>query len=78
MVQLGRPAGTGGRVLICRLCQDKAAKGIDYKEPAQLRKFINDQGKILPRRVTGSCADHQRLITLAIKRSRELGLLSES
>lgn len=77
MVQFERSASAGGRILACRLCQDTAAN-IDYKEPAQLRKFINEQGKILPRRSTGSCADHQRLITLAVKRARELGLLSES
>ena len=48
---------------------------LDYKNPEQLRKFINDKGKILPRRTTGACAKHQRDITLAIKRARHIAIL---
>ena len=48
---------------------------LDYKNPEQLKKFINDKGKILPRRTTGACAKHQRDITIAIKRARHIALL---
>ena len=48
---------------------------LDYKNPEQLRKFINDKGKILPRRTTGACAKHQRDITTAVKRARHIAIL---
>ena len=48
---------------------------LDYKNPEQLKKFINDKGKILPRRATGACAKHQRDITLAVKRCRHIAML---
>ena len=48
---------------------------IDYKDAAKLRKYISERGKILPRRVTGNCAKHQRAITLAVKRARHLAIL---
>ena len=48
---------------------------LDYKNAEQLRKFINDKGKILPRRATGACAKHQRDITLAVKRARHIAVL---
>jgi len=48
---------------------------IDYKDVAKLRRFISERGKILPRRVTGTCAHHQRALTVAIKRARHLALL---
>ena len=48
---------------------------IDYKDVAKLRRFISERGKILPRRVTGTCAHHQRGLTVAIKRARHLALL---
>ena len=51
---------------------------LDYKNPEQLRKFINDKGKILPRRTTGACAKHQRDITLAVKRARHIAILPYS
>lgn len=60
---------------VCAFCVEKA-KSIDYKEPAKLRKFISERSKILPRRVTGTCAKHQRELTLAIKRSRHIALLA--
>jgi small subunit ribosomal protein S18 len=48
---------------------------IDYKEVARLRRFVSDRGKILPRRVTGTCARHQRRLTMALKRARHIALL---
>ena len=58
----------------CVLCSDKNFE-LDYKNPEQLKKFINDKGKILPRRTTGACAKHQRDITTAVKRARHIALL---
>ena len=48
---------------------------IDYKDAAKMRKYISERGKILPRRVTGNCAKHQRAVTLAVKRARHLAIL---
>ena len=62
------------RKKVCPLCADKNLV-LDYKNGEQLRKFINDKGKILPRRATGACAKHQRDITLAIKRARHIAVL---
>ena len=59
---------------VCAFCVDKI-ETIDYKDSARLRKFISDRGKILPRRVTGNCAGHQRQLTQAIKRARTMALL---
>ena len=50
-------------------------KFIDYKDPEFLKKFLNEQGKILPRRITGNCAKHQRALTVAIKRARHIALM---
>lgn len=58
----------------CQFCVDKV-KGIDFKDGLRLRRFVTDRGKILPRRVSGNCARHQRLLAVAIKRARELALL---
>ena len=58
----------------CSFCVDKV-KSIDYKDPAKLRGYISDRGKIQPRRRTGTCAKHQRTLALAIKRARHLALL---
>lgn len=58
----------------CSFCVGKV-KVIDYKEPAKLRRYISDRGKIEPRRRTGTCARHQRALALAIKRARHLALL---
>lgn len=60
---------------VCTFCVDKAMSKIDYKEAGKLRRFISERGKILPRRVTGTCAAHQRELTTAIKRSRYMSLL---
>lgn len=62
------------RKKVCALCSDKALE-LDYKNAEQLKKFINDKGKILPRRATGACAKHQREITLAVKRARHIAIL---
>lgn len=59
---------------VCPLCGDKNFV-LDFKNSDQLRKFVNDKGKILPRRTTGACAKHQRDITLAVKRARHIAIL---
>ncbi len=59
---------------VCAFCVERA-EDIDYKAYQRLRKFINDRGKILPRKTTGSCAKHQRMLAMAIKRGREIALL---
>ena len=59
---------------VCAFCADKNAV-IDYKDPAKLRRFISERAKILPRRMTGTCAMHQRKLTTAIKRARYIALL---
>ena len=62
------------RKKVCIFCQDKVTE-IDYKDVAKLRKFISERAKILPRRVSGNCALHQRQLTVAIKRARQMALL---
>ena len=72
-----RPRRAGGfrsRRKVGVFCSEKA-KPIDYKDVATLRKYISERGKILPRRITGTCAKHQRAITLAVKRARHVALL---
>ena len=59
---------------VCQCCVDHIDT-IDYKDIAALRRFVSERGKILPRRVTGTCAKHQRELTTAIKRARHLALL---
>ena len=59
---------------VCQFCADKD-KNIDYKDVETLKKFTTERGKILPRRVTGTCAMHQRAVTTAIKRARVVALL---
>ncbi len=59
---------------VCSFCVDKV-EHIDYKDVAKLRRFITERGKILPRRISGNCAKHQRQVTLAIKRARNIALL---
>ncbi len=59
---------------ICSFCKDKV-KTIDYKDSVKLRHYISDRGKIEPRRRTGTCAKHQRLLAMAVKRARYLALL---
>ena len=62
------------RKKVCIFCQDKVTE-IDYKDIAKLRKFISERAKSLPRRVSGTCALHQRQLTVAIKRARQVALL---
>ena len=62
------------RKKVCPLCANKDLV-LDYKNADQLKKFINDKGKILPRRATGACAKHQRDITLEVKRARHIAVL---
>lgn len=62
------------RKKVCQCCVDKVDT-IDYKDVAALRHFVSERGKILPRRITGTCAKHQRKITLSIKRARAIALL---
>ena len=57
---------------VCQLC---AGKELDFMNAEDMRKYINEKGKILPRRVTGTCAKHQRELTVAIKRARNIALL---
>ncbi len=58
---------------VCLFCAEKIVA--DYKDVDLLKKYISEQGKILPRRVTGTCAKHQRAVAISIKRAREIGLL---
>ena len=62
------------RKKVCVLCASKDLV-LDYKNADQLKKFVNEKGKILPRRATGACAKHQRDITLAVKRARHIAIL---
>ena len=69
-----RPFVRGKRKKVCIFCADKVAF-IDYKDSNKLRKFISERGKILPRRMMGTCAKHQREVNTAIKRARQVALL---
>ena len=60
---------------VCIFCADKI-NHIDYKDVPKLRKFVSERGKILPRRITGNCAKHQRKLTVSVKRSRHLALMA--
>ena len=60
---------------VCAYCVDKI-NDIDYKEVSKLRRFVSERGKILPRRITGNCAKHQRAMTVAIKRARHVALMA--
>ncbi|MDR1735402.1 MAG: 30S ribosomal protein S18 [Oscillospiraceae bacterium] len=60
---------------VCVFCVEKAQGSIDYKDAGKLRRFLSERSKILPRRMTGTCAHHQRLLTEAIKRARHIALL---
>src|SRR5688500_13499674 len=59
---------------VCRFCADRNVP-IDYKDPATLKHFITDRGKIIPRRISGNCAKHQRKVSVAVKRSRMIALM---
>ena len=70
----GKFRGRKGKKKVCSFCVDKFG-AIDYKDVPRLRRYLSDRGKIVPRRVTGTCARHQRLLTVAIKRERHLAFL---
>ena len=77
--EFGGGGGGGGRKFtprrkVCQFCVDKI-KEVDYKDLGRLRRFLSDRGKIEPRRKTGTCAGHQRLLNVALKRARQLALL---
>ena len=69
-----RPARDRRRRKVCQFCVDKV-EHIDYKDTARLRKYVSDRAKILPRRMTGTCAMHQRQLSVAIKRARTVALM---
>lgn len=60
---------------VCAFCAEKV-NTVDYKDVAKLRKYVSERGKILPRRITGNCAKHQRVLTVAIKRARHVALMA--
>ncbi len=65
------------RKKVCRFCADKKLK-VDYREPQSLKYFITERGKIIPRRISGNCAQHQRQVCKAIKQARQIALLPYS
>lgn len=72
---MGRGQGGGrSRRKVCRFCADQTIS-LDYKNPQLLRNFITERGKIIPRRITGNCAKHQRALAEMIKRSRQIALM---
>ncbi len=68
-----RPGGMRRRKKVCVFCGKDSA--IDYKDTAKLKRYVSERGKILPRRITGNCAKHQRALTVAIKRARHISLM---
>ena len=77
MEKTDRPLHRKPRKKICHFCADRV-EAIDYKDVARLRKYDTERAKILPRRTTGTCAKHQRELTTAIKRARQVALLPYS
>lgn len=69
-----REKGRKPKKKVCSFCVDKI-ESIDYKDVSRLRRYITERGKILPRRISGNCAKHQRQLTTAIKRARNIALL---
>ena len=69
-----RRRGGRRRKKVCIFCADKNAV-IDYKDVNKLKRYVSERGKILPRRITGNCAKHQRALTVAIKRARHISLM---
>ena len=63
------------RKKVCVFCADKTNAGIDYKDVNKLKRYVSERGKILPRRITGNCAKHQRALTVAVKRARHIALM---
>jgi len=71
-----RPGGMRRRKKVCVFCGKDNT--IDYKDTAKLKRYVSERGKILPRRITGNCAKHQRALTVAIKRARHISLMPYS
>lgn len=71
---MSQPKKIFSRRRVCRFCTDKEMT-IDYKDPKTLRNFVTERGKIIPRRIYGTCAKHQRELNEAVKRARQLALL---
>ena len=69
-----REKGRRPRKKVCSFCVDKI-ESINYKEVGRLQRYVSERGKILPRRISGNCAKHQRQVTLAVKRARNIALL---
>ncbi|MEW6080759.1 MAG: 30S ribosomal protein S18 [Bacillota bacterium] len=69
-----RDRGRKPKRKVCNFCVDKIAQ-VDYKDAGRCRRYLSERGKILPRRITGNCAGHQRQLTLAIKRARNMALI---
>lgn len=69
-----KQSGFRRRKKVCVFC-GKENNEIDYKDVAKLKKYVSERGKILPRRITGTCAKHQRALTVAIKRARHLAIM---
>ena len=72
--RMARPNNRNRRKKVCAFCADNV-DFIDYKDTQRLRKFVSERAKILPRRISGTCAKHQRQLTVAIKRARHVALL---
>lgn len=72
--EIKRPMRRPARRKVCNFCVEKS-EFIDYKDIAKLRKYLTESGKILPRRMTGVCARHQRELAVAIKRARQMALI---
>jgi len=70
----GGPRMMRKRKKVCAFCAEKLDR-IDYKDVARIKKFLSERSKILPRRITGNCAKHQRFLTTAVKRSRHIALI---
>jgi len=71
---MSQPKKVSSRRRVCRFCTDKDIV-IDYKDAKNLKNFVTERGKIIPRRIYGTCAKHQRQLTEAVKRARQLALL---
>ena len=69
-----RERGRKPKKKVCSFCVDKV-EAIDYKDVPKIRRYVTERGKILPRRISGNCAKHQRQVTVAIKRARNIALL---
>ena len=71
----GRSSGVRRRKKVCPFCHERVMGKLDYKSGDKLKKFLTDRGKIVPRRIAGTCAKHQRALSTAIKRARNLAIL---